>query len=111
VKIVVTGVQTCALPICPAAEAFLDALALCEKEGVAKLWVNDPLGLFPPDASPDAGTALNRRLSGPPSSPRPRPCFLSDTTARHIDSKTIDDRLERDEEMVEDAPPLFGPMR
>ena len=44
-----------------------------------------------------------------------------DTTARHIglkhgqgaysDSKTIDDCLERDEEMVEDAPSLFGPMR
>ena len=36
----------------PAAEAFLDALALCEKEGVANLWVDDPLGLFPPDARP-----------------------------------------------------------
>jgi hypothetical protein len=36
----------------PAAEAFLDALALCEKEGVAKLWVNDPVGLFPAAARP-----------------------------------------------------------
>jgi hypothetical protein len=36
----------------PAAEAFLDALALCEKEGVAKLWVHDSFGLFPPDARP-----------------------------------------------------------
>lgn len=34
------------------AEAFLDALALCEKEGVAKLWVHDSVGLFPPDARP-----------------------------------------------------------
>ena len=36
----------------PAAEAFLDALALCEKEGVTKLWVHDSVGLFPPDARP-----------------------------------------------------------
>jgi hypothetical protein len=36
----------------PAAEAFLDALALCEKEGVAKLWVHDPFGLFPAQARP-----------------------------------------------------------
>ena len=34
----------------PAGQAFLDALALCEKEGVATLWVHDPLGLFPPRA-------------------------------------------------------------
>ena len=36
----------------PAAEAFLDALALCEKEGVANLWVHDAVGLFPPEARP-----------------------------------------------------------
>jgi hypothetical protein len=36
----------------PAAEAFLDALALCEKEGIAKLWVHLSVGLFPPDARP-----------------------------------------------------------
>jgi hypothetical protein len=36
----------------PAAEAFLEALALCEKEGVANLWVNDPLILFPPPTRP-----------------------------------------------------------
>ena len=27
----------------PAAQAYLDALALCEAEGVATLWVHDPL--------------------------------------------------------------------
>jgi hypothetical protein len=32
----------------PAAQAYLNALALCETEGVATLWVHDPLGLFPP---------------------------------------------------------------
>jgi hypothetical protein len=36
----------------PAAEAFLDALALREKEAVPNLWVNDPLGVFPPGARP-----------------------------------------------------------
>ena len=36
----------------PAAEAFLDALALCEKEGIASLWVHDPFGLFPARARP-----------------------------------------------------------
>jgi hypothetical protein len=36
----------------PAADAFLDALALCEKEQIAVLWVHDPLGLFPPRARP-----------------------------------------------------------
>jgi len=36
----------------PAAEAFLDALALCEREGVANLWVHDTVGLFPPHARP-----------------------------------------------------------
>jgi hypothetical protein len=36
----------------PAAEAFLDALALCEKEGIASLWVHDPFGLFPAQARP-----------------------------------------------------------
>ncbi len=32
----------------PADQAFLDAVALCEKEQIAVLWVHDPLGLFPP---------------------------------------------------------------
>jgi hypothetical protein len=36
----------------PAAEAFLDAIAQCEKEGIAALWVHDPLGLFPPRDRP-----------------------------------------------------------
>lgn len=36
----------------PVAEAFLDALALCEKEGIAALWIHDPLGLFPPADRP-----------------------------------------------------------
>jgi hypothetical protein len=36
----------------PVAEAFLDALALCEKEGIAALWVHDALGLFPPGDRP-----------------------------------------------------------
>ena len=36
----------------PAAEAFLDAISQCEKEGVATLWVHDPIGLFPPHARP-----------------------------------------------------------
>jgi hypothetical protein len=36
----------------PPVEAFLDALALCEKEGVANLCVHDNVGLFPPDARP-----------------------------------------------------------
>ena len=31
----------------PVAQAYLDALALCEMESVATLWVHDPLGLFP----------------------------------------------------------------
>ena len=36
----------------PAAQAFLDALALCEKEGIGALWVHDSLGLFPPADRP-----------------------------------------------------------
>jgi hypothetical protein len=36
----------------PAAEAFLEALALCEREGVANLWVHDTFGLFPPHHRP-----------------------------------------------------------
>jgi hypothetical protein len=39
----------------PAAEAFLDALALCEKEGIANLWVHDTFGLFPSHARPTRG--------------------------------------------------------
>jgi hypothetical protein len=37
----------------PVAQAYLDALALCETESVATLWVHDPLGLFPPSDRPD----------------------------------------------------------
>jgi hypothetical protein len=37
----------------PVARAYLDALALCEKEGVATLWVHDSLGLFPPGDRPE----------------------------------------------------------
>jgi hypothetical protein len=36
----------------PVAQAFLDALALCEKEAIAALWVHDSLGLFPPGDRP-----------------------------------------------------------
>ena len=36
----------------PAAQAFLDGLALCEKEEISALWVHDPFGLFPPEARP-----------------------------------------------------------
>jgi hypothetical protein len=37
----------------PVAEAYLAALALCETEHVATLWVHDPLGLFPPPGRPE----------------------------------------------------------
>jgi hypothetical protein len=37
----------------PVAQAYLDALALCETESVATLWVHDPLGLFPPSDRPE----------------------------------------------------------
>ena len=37
----------------PVAQAYLDALALCETESVATLWVHDPLGLFPPRDRPE----------------------------------------------------------
>lgn len=37
----------------PVAQAYLDALALCEAEGVSTLWVHDPLGLFPPHNRPE----------------------------------------------------------
>ena len=37
----------------PVGQAYLDALALCEKEGVATLWVHDSLGLFPPQDRPE----------------------------------------------------------
>lgn len=36
----------------PVAQAFCDALALCETEGIATLWVHDPLRLFPPGDRP-----------------------------------------------------------
>jgi hypothetical protein len=37
----------------PVAQAYLNALALCEVESVATLWVHDPLGLFPPSDRPE----------------------------------------------------------
>jgi hypothetical protein len=37
----------------PAAQAYLDALALREAESVATLWVHDPLGLFPQRDRPE----------------------------------------------------------
>jgi len=38
----------------PVAQAYLDALALCETESVTTtLWVHDPLGLFPPRERPE----------------------------------------------------------
>jgi hypothetical protein len=59
------GVRACVVPLDlavghdmmeemsePVAEAFHDGLALCEKEGIATLWVHDPLGLFPPGDRP-----------------------------------------------------------
>ncbi|MGA2795851.1 MAG: hypothetical protein ABSE69_20555 [Roseiarcus sp.] len=36
----------------PVGEAFLSALALCEKHNVKILWVNDPEHLFPPSKRP-----------------------------------------------------------
>src|SRR5580692_7810896 len=36
----------------PVAQAYLNALALCETESVATLWVHDRLGLFPPRERP-----------------------------------------------------------
>jgi hypothetical protein len=37
----------------PVAQAYLDALALCETENVETLWVHDPHWLFPPRRRPD----------------------------------------------------------
>ena len=37
----------------PVAQVYLDALALCETENVATLWVHDPLGLFPQRDRPE----------------------------------------------------------
>ena len=37
----------------PVPQAYLNALALCETESVATLWVHDPLGLFPPSDRPE----------------------------------------------------------
>lgn len=37
----------------PVAQAYLDALALCEGEGISILWVHDPLALFPPHDRPE----------------------------------------------------------
>ena len=59
-------VRACFVPIDPAvnlaiimgearehvAQSFLDALSMCEMEGIAIFWVHDPLGLFPPSDRP-----------------------------------------------------------
>jgi hypothetical protein len=37
----------------PAAQAYLDALTLCEMERISTLWVHDPLGLFPLQDRPE----------------------------------------------------------
>jgi hypothetical protein len=37
----------------PVAQAYLDALALCEREGVTTLWVHDSLSLFPAHDRPE----------------------------------------------------------
>ena len=37
----------------PVGQAYLDALALCEREGIATLWVHDSLGLFPLQDRPE----------------------------------------------------------
>ena len=36
----------------PVVEAFLDGLALCEREDIPNLWIHDPHGLFPPPDRP-----------------------------------------------------------
>jgi hypothetical protein len=36
----------------PMAQAFLDGLALCEREDIPNLWVHDRHGLFPPRDRP-----------------------------------------------------------
>lgn len=36
----------------PVAEAFLEALGLAERHEAEAMWVNDPEGLFPPQARP-----------------------------------------------------------
>ena len=36
----------------PVAEAFLMALAVAEREGLAFVWINDPLNLFPAEVWP-----------------------------------------------------------
>lgn len=47
----------------PVRDAFLQALAYAERAGIAVIWLDDPLGLFPPekrpvrDASEDIGGA------------------------------------------------------
>ena len=42
------------------AQSYLDALALCEMEGIAIFWVHDPLGLFPPSDRPMRDTGCAR---------------------------------------------------
>jgi hypothetical protein len=34
------------------AQSYLDALSLCEMEGLSIFWIHDPLGLFPPSDRP-----------------------------------------------------------
>ncbi|WP_363347107.1 hypothetical protein [Methylocystis echinoides] len=36
----------------PVKEGFLHALSYAEREGIAVVWIDDPLGLFPPERRP-----------------------------------------------------------
>jgi hypothetical protein len=44
----------------PVADAFLQALSYAERQGIAVMWIDDPLGLFPPQKRP----APDARLGG-----------------------------------------------
>ena len=46
----------------PVAQAYLDALALCEAESVATLWVHDPLGLFPQHDRPEVELCTSQSI-------------------------------------------------
>jgi hypothetical protein len=36
----------------PVDEGFIEALAFAERESIAVVWIDDPLGLFPPEKRP-----------------------------------------------------------
>ena len=36
----------------PIEEAFLDALTICEVDDIGTLWIDDPMGIFPPADRP-----------------------------------------------------------